>query len=221
MREPDAKIRAPWTPEQVNALNAFQSGGGMHPFTCAADHHGTAMALIARTGGWHCSAPTCDYRQGWAHAFMADPTGVDWSTFDQNGHDTSGCDCGHNGMGRAWHASDCAWRRGVGPAEPANSEPSGPRWAETVDTDDGGATIRIPAYAPDGSETDGLLLTRPDAVSNTAAVRHVIPSATGTAASTGPVCASTDRRTPGGRSDQSVRSTTMSSSGPSFDVRSP
>lgn len=38
------------------------------------------------------------------------------------------------------------------------------RWAETVDTDDGGATIRIPAYAPDGSETDGLLLTRADAI---------------------------------------------------------
>lgn len=23
---------------------------------------------------------------------------------------TPGCDCGHDGMGRAWHARDCEWR---------------------------------------------------------------------------------------------------------------
>jgi hypothetical protein len=69
-----AVIHAPWTPEQVRNLNAFQSGGGMHPFTCGKDHGAQAMALIARTDGWHCSAPPCDYRQDWAHAFMADPT---------------------------------------------------------------------------------------------------------------------------------------------------
>jgi hypothetical protein len=69
-----AVILAPWTPEQVRNLNAFQSGGGMHPFTCGKDHGAQAVALIARTDGWHCSAPPCDYRQDWAHAFMADPT---------------------------------------------------------------------------------------------------------------------------------------------------
>lgn len=66
-------ICAPWTPEQVDALNQFQSGGGMHPFTCGNDHHGTHMVLIARSDGWYCSQPPCDYRQSWAHAFMAQP----------------------------------------------------------------------------------------------------------------------------------------------------
>lgn len=28
----------------------------------------------------------------------------------QTGVDTDGCDCGHDGMGFSWHASDCAWR---------------------------------------------------------------------------------------------------------------
>lgn len=70
------QIRAPWTPEQVAALNAFQLHGGMHPFTCGADHPGPSPALVARPDGWHCPgtyrAP-CDYRQDWAHRFMADP----------------------------------------------------------------------------------------------------------------------------------------------------
>lgn len=34
------------------------------------------------------------------------------------------------------------------------------RWAETIDSTDGGQTIRIPAYAPDGSETDGITVDR-------------------------------------------------------------
>lgn len=28
----------------------------------------------------------------------------------QSGVDTPGCDCGHDGMGAAWHGGDCAWR---------------------------------------------------------------------------------------------------------------
>lgn len=28
----------------------------------------------------------------------------------ENGVDTPGCDCGHNGMGAKWHASDCGWK---------------------------------------------------------------------------------------------------------------
>jgi hypothetical protein len=70
------QIRAPWTPEQVAALNRFQLRGGMHPFTCGASHAGPSPALVARPDGWHCPgtyrAP-CDYRQDWAHRFMADP----------------------------------------------------------------------------------------------------------------------------------------------------
>lgn len=73
LAEPDTKIRAPWTPEQVAALNAFQQHGGMHPFTCGNERHDVHYVLIARADGWHCSQPPCDYRQDWAHAFMAEP----------------------------------------------------------------------------------------------------------------------------------------------------
>ncbi|MFE2832225.1 hypothetical protein ACFXI6_14425 [Streptomyces mirabilis] len=70
------QMRAPWTPEQVAALNHFQAEGGMHPFTCGGEHAPGSPALIAYTDGWRCSQPygeSCDYRQDWAHAFMADP----------------------------------------------------------------------------------------------------------------------------------------------------
>jgi hypothetical protein len=66
-------IRAPWTPEQVAALNRFQAEGGMHPFTCGNDHATGALHLVAHEDGWHCWLPDCDYRQDWAHAFMAEP----------------------------------------------------------------------------------------------------------------------------------------------------
>lgn len=69
-------IRAPWTPEQVTALNAFQQRGDMHPFTCGGDHTPGSPSLVAYTDGWRCPQPygeACDYRQDWAHAFMADP----------------------------------------------------------------------------------------------------------------------------------------------------
>lgn len=70
-------IRAPWTPEQVAALNEFQRRGGMHPFTCGGEHTPGSPILVAREDGWHCSDPYgegCDYRQDWANAFMADPS---------------------------------------------------------------------------------------------------------------------------------------------------
>ncbi|MFI9244190.1 hypothetical protein ACIGXF_16730 [Streptomyces sp. NPDC053086] len=67
-------IRAPWTPEQVTALNNFQQYGGMHPFTCGNDQHDVSVVLMAHRDGWHCSDPACGYRQDWAHAFMADPS---------------------------------------------------------------------------------------------------------------------------------------------------
>ncbi|MET9073906.1 hypothetical protein ABZX95_17400 [Streptomyces sp. NPDC004232] len=67
---PADEIRAPWTCAQVTALNAFQRRGGMHPFTCGADH--CDAVLTARRDGWECS--THGYVQDWAHAFMADPS---------------------------------------------------------------------------------------------------------------------------------------------------
>lgn len=68
------RIRAPWTPEQVEALNAFQQRGPMHPFTCGHEHPAHPNAVLkATTDGWRCYVTGCDYEQDWAHAVMADP----------------------------------------------------------------------------------------------------------------------------------------------------
>jgi hypothetical protein len=67
-------IHAPWTAEQVEALNDFQERGGMHPFTCGSDHHEHRNPnLRATIDGWVCRDTNCDYTQDWALAFMADP----------------------------------------------------------------------------------------------------------------------------------------------------
>lgn len=75
-------INAPFTPEQVEALNWYQRNSGWHPFTCGNDrtdeahmayqkeHGGDWGELVAHEDGWHC--PACDYRQGWAHQMMVD-----------------------------------------------------------------------------------------------------------------------------------------------------
>lgn len=64
------KIFAPWTGEQVIALNEYQVRGDMHPFTCGKEHD-EPRNLIATESGWICLNATCDYTQNWAHAFMA------------------------------------------------------------------------------------------------------------------------------------------------------
>lgn len=76
------RIRAPFTPEQVRALNRWQQDARVHPFTCglnrADDAHRAYAAehsqhdwgiLVATRDGWVC--PVCGYRQYWAHGFMA------------------------------------------------------------------------------------------------------------------------------------------------------
>ena len=63
------KLIAPWTADQVDNLNRFQTEARMHPFTCGQ----CCMELVARRIGWHCSDPDCDYTQQWAHPFMANP----------------------------------------------------------------------------------------------------------------------------------------------------
>jgi len=75
-KQPDYKVtRAPWAPDQVASLNAYQATGIMHPFTCG-DHECRAAAhpkqatLIAYPDGWYC--PRCRYTQDWAHTWMAD-----------------------------------------------------------------------------------------------------------------------------------------------------
>lgn len=64
-------ITPPWDDATVAALNRFQHASGVHPFTCGRD--ACSQPLVATRDGWRC--PTLDgYEQGWAHAFMADPT---------------------------------------------------------------------------------------------------------------------------------------------------
>jgi hypothetical protein len=66
-------ILAPFTPDEVEALNRWQQYGPGHPFTCPRSHGGTNVALIARTDAWHCSDPACGFTQDWAHPLMANP----------------------------------------------------------------------------------------------------------------------------------------------------
>ena len=66
-------ITAPWSSEQVAALEQFQTASGMHPFTCGADQHSLPPALVPSHSGWYCPDPACDYQQDWAHKFMTDP----------------------------------------------------------------------------------------------------------------------------------------------------
>ena len=76
--------QAPWTPEQVEALNKWQREGPFHPFTCGGDRGDEAHRkyaeqnndpdfglLVATPEGWKC--PVCDYKQDWAHDFMMTP----------------------------------------------------------------------------------------------------------------------------------------------------
>jgi hypothetical protein len=60
-------IVAPWTQDEITALNRWQNLGYVHPFTCPTNHL-AARILEARKDGWHC--PSCDYTQNWAHDFM-------------------------------------------------------------------------------------------------------------------------------------------------------
>lgn len=69
------EICAPFTSEQVDALNRWQAEGPGHPFTCAALHStGRSPVLNATHSGWICPDPACDYTQDWALAVMADLT---------------------------------------------------------------------------------------------------------------------------------------------------
>lgn len=65
-------IHAPFSAEQVAGLNAFQSSGTAHPFTCGGGHGETQddRVLVAGTDGWTCRG--CGYTQEWALAAMAD-----------------------------------------------------------------------------------------------------------------------------------------------------
>ena len=76
------KTQTPFTTEQADALNRYQTAGRMHPFTCDGNRSDAAHKaeakrsgkeaglLVATPEGWQC--PACDYRQAWAHGFMSD-----------------------------------------------------------------------------------------------------------------------------------------------------
>lgn len=64
------RVTAPWDWQEVATLNAYQFSAAFHPFTCANSSSHGGGRLHATPDGWEC--PDCDYRQSWAHAFMAD-----------------------------------------------------------------------------------------------------------------------------------------------------
>jgi hypothetical protein len=70
------QIFAPFTVEQVEALNRYQQEQWMHPFTCGnrdeghGELWGDTGTLIATVRGWVCLF--CDCTQEWAYAFMAE-----------------------------------------------------------------------------------------------------------------------------------------------------
>lgn len=73
----EGQIEAPFTKEQVEALNNYQNHGMFHPFTCCS-HEGCERSkredqglLIATEEGWVC--PCGKWKQNWAHEFMAEP----------------------------------------------------------------------------------------------------------------------------------------------------
>lgn len=61
------KLRTPFSPKQVEALNRSQKREDRHPFTCAKH---TDTALVATPEGWRCPVKGCDYAQDWAHGTM-------------------------------------------------------------------------------------------------------------------------------------------------------
>lgn len=64
-------IKAPWTVEQIEALNLYQKSNLLHPYTCGGNrkdknHLDGEGILVANENGWVCSY--CDYKQDWASA---------------------------------------------------------------------------------------------------------------------------------------------------------
>ena len=64
------KTHAPWTFEEVRALNQWQKRGDIHPFMCGGLSNGASCAtdLLATTNGWVCPNG-CGYTQDWAYGF--------------------------------------------------------------------------------------------------------------------------------------------------------
>jgi hypothetical protein len=59
-------VKAPWTDEQIKALEEYQTDGRFHPYTCGSNHKGLRI-LTPTKDGWVCKY--CEYKQDWCHSF--------------------------------------------------------------------------------------------------------------------------------------------------------
>lgn len=62
--------KAPWTSNQIVALNRWQECDHVHPFTCPRHDNDDEVRLVATEKGWRCSKFDCHYEQDWCHDFM-------------------------------------------------------------------------------------------------------------------------------------------------------
>jgi len=64
------RLFAPFTSEQVDAMNHLQSNGhNTLKLICPRNHGGQNFVMIARQDAMHCSIPSCDYKQNWGVVF--------------------------------------------------------------------------------------------------------------------------------------------------------
>ena len=109
-------INAPWTVEQVEALNRHQVDGVMHPYTCpnrGDGHHPDRPnldkgTLVAATDGWVCA--DCGYRQTWAHDFSLGKVEIPPLTLQEHVNELLGlteCHCNEAWTGRGMHDPQC------------------------------------------------------------------------------------------------------------------
>ncbi len=61
--------KAPFTPEQVRRIDAYQRSGVFQELTCPTPH--AERTLVVRVPGLFC--PSCNYMQDWAPDFCDDP----------------------------------------------------------------------------------------------------------------------------------------------------
>jgi hypothetical protein len=67
---PDFGIsESPWTPQEVDNIDAWQECPYVHPYTCPCDHPETRdhVLLTPTETGLVCSEPDCEYEQSWVH----------------------------------------------------------------------------------------------------------------------------------------------------------
>ncbi len=70
------KITAPFSEDQVNALNHYQEHTNFHPFTCWGVgckklYQNNGGKLMATPEGWIC--PCAEFKQDWAYKIMTEP----------------------------------------------------------------------------------------------------------------------------------------------------